>query len=204
MVKQIINNFTENTYIISNNKQGYIIDPGADVLDIIDYLNKEKINLKGVLLTHGHFDHIISLNDILTHYNVNVYVHEFDRDFLFDASLNLSNTTKHKFIVNDKKKVVTFTEGFKLKIGGDEIRVMHTPGHTRGSSTFLYSNYCFTGDTLFKGSIGRSDLPTGDEVKIKKSLKRMMNELNDNKIIYPGHGHFSTILNEKMDNIYLK
>jgi len=203
MVKAFINDFAENTYIINKNKDAFVIDPGSNFKELEEYIKTKELNINGILLTHGHFDHIVSLNDFVETYKCKVYIHEKERDFLFDPNLNLSGTTYQKMVVKNKECIETFDETFKLKLGYDNITVLHTPGHTRGSVCYKYKGYLFSGDTLFKGTVGRTDLPTSSKGDLHQSLKKIVSKCSDNTIIYPGHGHFSTLLNEKYENPFL-
>jgi len=204
MVKTILNDFTENTYIINEQRDCFIIDPGTNFEDIVSYITNKEFKVLGVLLTHGHFDHIYSLNDIVKKYQAPVYIHENERDFLFDPNLNLSGMTHKKFILKDKQIVSTITNKDKIKLGPETIKIIETPGHTRGGVCYHYKNSLFSGDTLFKGSIGRYDLPTANKTHIERSVNMLVTKLRDNTIVYPGHGHFTTILNEKLDNPFVK
>ncbi len=203
MIKAILNDFAENTYIINEREEAYIIDPGTNYNEIKQYIDSKNFKLLGILLTHGHFDHIIAVNDLVRDYDIKIYIHEKERDFLFDPNLNLSGLTYKKFTVSDKSAVITFTENDKLKIGKESIRIIDTPGHTRGSVCFKYKNFLFSGDTLFKGTIGRTDLPTSNTLDIQRSIQTIVKICRDNTIVYPGHGHFTTILNEKYENPFV-
>lgn len=204
MVKAIINQYTENTYIINEKKDAYIIDPGAGIEVIKAYIEENEFNVKGVLLTHGHFDHLYSLNDVAEEYDCPVYLHEKERDFLFDPSLNLSNTLLKPFVFKHKKLVNTVDDSSEIKLGYETIKIYHTPGHTRGGVCYQYKRFLFSGDTLFKGTIGRYDLPTSNKADITRSIARIVKTFKDNTMVYPGHGHFTTILNEKLDNPFVK
>lgn len=204
MIKEILNEFTENCYIVNEKEEAYVIDPGTNYNDIKEYIIQNNLVIKGVLLTHGHFDHVFALNQFLEDFDVDVYIHELERDFLFDPNLNLSSSTYSKFVLNKKSNVKTYQDKDIFKLKYNDIKVIHTPGHTRGSSCFAYKNFCFSGDTLFKGTIGRYDLPTSSKADITRSLKKLVKLLKDNTIIYPGHGQFTTMINEKYDNEYLK
>ncbi len=204
MIKAIVNDFTENTYIINEKAEAYIIDPGTNYLEIKEYIDKKNFQVVGILLTHGHFDHIVAVNSIVKEYNTKIFIHELERDFLFDPNLNLSGLTYERFIIKNKSAVITFKENDKLKLGNEPIRIIETPGHTRGSVCFKYKNYLFSGDTLFKGTIGRTDLPTSNTLDIQKSLRKIIHICRDNTIVYPGHGHFTTILTEKEENPFMK
>jgi glyoxylase-like metal-dependent hydrolase (beta-lactamase superfamily II) len=204
MVKSVLNDFTENTYIVSEGNDCYIIDPGTNFEGIKQVIEENNLNVLAVLLTHGHFDHTGSLNQILEEYDVSVYLHELERDFMFDVNLNLSGITYHKFKIESKSRIITIKDGHEFPLGTFKIRTIHTPGHTRGCVSYLYKKYIFAGDTLFKGTVGRTDLPTSDAYELEQSLKRILEETKDNTVVYPGHGHFTTILNEKYDNPFLK
>ncbi len=204
MIKTIVNEFDENTYIFNEKHEVYVIDPGSNYQGIKEYIDKANFQVLGILLTHGHFDHIISLNQLLKYYNTKVYIHKSESDFLFDSNLNLSMMTPTKFIINDKSKVIEITEKTEFKLGRETIKVIHTPGHSRGSVCYKYKKAIFTGDTLFKGSIGRTDLPSSSRSNIEKSVKKIITICKDNTTVYPGHGQFTTILNEKRENPYIE
>lgn len=204
MVKVISNEFAENTYIINKNKDSYVIDPGTNYDEVKQYLQDNELEVKGILLTHGHFDHIYAVDNVVDDFDCDILIHEKERDFLFDPNLNLSGTTYKRFTITNKHKVKTFQEGEVIKLGYDDIQILHTPGHTRGSVSFKYKRFLFSGDTLFKGTVGRTDLPTSSRVEMERSLQKILKECNDNTIVYPGHGHFTTILNEKYENPYIK
>ncbi len=204
MVKAIINEYTENTYILNEKLEAYIIDPGAHFKEIDAYIKENNYIVKGILLTHGHFDHLYTLNETQNAYNCPVYIYHNERDFLFDPTLNLSSTLNSPIIFNNKDMVITLDESSKLPIGREEITLLHTPGHTRGGVCYKYKRFLFTGDTLFKGTIGRSDLPTSNKRQLMDSLKNIVKKFRDNTIVYPGHGSFTTILNEKHDNHFLR
>ena len=204
MVKAIINEYTENTYIINEKKDAYIIDPGASFKDIEAYIDSESFNVLGVLLTHGHFDHLYTLNKVLEKYECNVYIHNKERDFLFDPNLNLSNSISKPIVLKNKKAACLLTDDQLIKFGYNDIKVIPTPGHTRGGVSYKYKRFLFSGDTLFKGTIGRYDLPTSNKTELERSLKRLLKECKDNTVVYPGHGHFTTILTEKHENPFLQ
>ncbi len=204
MLKAIVNDFSENTYIIHNESEAYIIDPGSNYAAMVAYLDEHNLTLKAALLSHGHYDHISGLNDLLRRFDVPIYIHESERDFLYDPSLNLSMFMEKRFKVNDKHHIHTLNEGDTLYLGDEKIFIHHTPGHTRGGVTFFYDNKLFSGDLLFKETIGRTDLPTGDQATLVKSVKRLMKDYPLNTVVYPGHGHFTTLAHEKAQNPFLK
>lgn len=197
MVKSIINEFAENTYIIIEKDEAVIIDPGASLEAIKTLLEENELTLKFVLLTHGHVDHIICVNDLIEEYDIDVYVHELERDFMFDPNLNLSGMMYKKIIVNQKKNIKTFTNKQLFTINDKTIEVLHVPGHTRGCSAFKYKNKVFVGDTIFSDGVGRTDLPTGSNVQLEESINILLNNYTDNTVLYPGHGKHTTVLTQK-------
>jgi len=204
MIKTIINDYSENTYIINEKADAYIIDPGTNFSGIKEYIDKKRFNVVGILLTHGHFDHIIATNEIVQEYHTKIFIHEKEKTFLFDPRLNLSGLMPTKFTIKDKNSVVTFTEKDKLKLGKETLKIIETPGHSRGSVCFKYKNTLFSGDTLFKGTIGRTDLPTSNTLDIQKSIKKIIKLCGDKTVVYPGHGQATTIIYEKDNNPFVK
>ncbi len=203
MLKAIVNDFSENTYIIHNQTEAYIIDPGSNYPTMKAYLEDNQLTLKGALLSHGHYDHISGLNDLLRSYDVPIYIHESERDFLYDPNLNLSTFMEKRFKLGDKHHVRTLKGGENLSLGHTKIHILNTPGHTRGGLSFRYKNKLFSGDLLFKETIGRTDLPTGDQKVLIESVKTLLKTYPPNTVVYPGHGHFTTLAHEKAYNPFL-
>lgn len=204
MVRELINLYSENTYIINEKKSCLIIDPGAEIDKIKAIVDEFDFTVEGILLTHGHFDHIYTLNDVFNLYQCPVYIYKDERDFLFDPNLNLSSTTYSPITFTNKKFITILEETDTITLGRETIKVLHTPGHTRGGVCYLYKRFIFTGDTLFKGTIGRHDLPTSNKNDLFKSLTKIIKTCRDNIVVYPGHGDFTTIANEKADNMFIK
>jgi glyoxylase-like metal-dependent hydrolase (beta-lactamase superfamily II) len=204
MIHAIINLFTENTYIINEGNEAFIIDPGADLKQIESYIDQNNFDVKAVLLTHGHFDHILYLNEVVDRYKCPVYLHQNARNFLFDPTLNLSSTIDRKIVFKHKEYVKTFTTPFEITLKNERIKVTHTPGHTRGCVSYYYGSVLFTGDVLFRGTIGRTDLPTSNENEMLETLTMLATSFHDNTLIYPGHGEFTTLIQEKRGNRFLR
>jgi len=204
MIKTIVNDYNENTYIISEKGEAYIIDPGSKFDLIKEYIDQSKLKVLGILLTHGHFDHLISVNKIIKEYKTKVFIHKLESDFLFNPNLNGSVMAKDKFVIEDKESVIEISVDSIIKLGREIITLLHTPGHTRGSVCFRYKKALFSGDTLFKGTIGRTDLPSSKRSDIERSLKKIVKVCKDNINVYPGHGSATTILDEKRNNPYIK
>lgn len=185
-----------NCYLVSDpqTKEACLIDPGADPEIIKGYIRREGLNLRFIINTHGHADHI-GANGF---FGVPIYIHALDKDFLADAELNLSAP----FFLN-----ITSPEASRLLDDGDEITlgklkfgVVHTPGHTPGSISLLLGNAVFTGDTLFRSSVGRTDFEYGNEAALFQSISEKLLVLNDETVVYPGHGEKSTIKEELRSN----
>ena len=192
--------FGENTYLLvdEETKDAIIIDGGSNFDIINDEIEKQNANLKYVLNTHGHFDHIVEEKDIQDRTGVPVYVHEDDR-FLFE-SLSVQTAALGIPDVQPAEKVTTFNENSDLRLGNKKIKIIHTPGHTQGSCCFLIDNELFSGDSLFYGSVGRTDLAGGNFKQLQNSIVNKLFKLDDNINVYPGHDTRTTIGYEKKYN----
>lgn len=192
-----------NCYIITNNQnECAIIDPGGDTNKIIDYLQQNNITPKMILLTHGHFDHIASVWDLIDRYDIPVYINEHDLEMLENIDIALCNMTNLYFNYKPGLKFNTLKHDDIIKLGELTFTLFHTPGHSKGSSCYIVSDYIFTGDTLFCGDIGRTDLYGGDYNTIKHSIKKL-SELKKDYIVCPGHGKRTSIEKEKTTNPYM-
>lgn len=175
-----------------------IVDPGYYSQEILNWIYEEKAAVEMVILTHGHFDHILGL-DMFS--DVLVYINEHDEEMLTDPEKNAG------FMINQKdfkkpKNLKTISDGSLINFSKSQFKTIHTKGHTKGSCCFIFNEeYLFSGDTIFKGSIGRSDLYGADPNQIKNSVRKILN-LDKNYIILPGHGNTSTIMFEKNNNPY--
>jgi glyoxylase-like metal-dependent hydrolase (beta-lactamase superfamily II) len=192
--------YAANCYVIfsDDTKSGIVVDPGGSADEIIDFVEKNNIDLKYIVLTHGHGDHIGGVKEIKDKYKIPVLIHEDDADMLTDASKNLSGTMASGPIEINADK--TLKDGEIIKFGDLEALVLHTPGHTKGGICLKIQDHILTGDTLFKGSIGRTDLYSGDYETLIKSIKTKLLVLSDELIVLPGHGQPSTIRNERLSN----
>ena len=181
-----------NCYLVETANGWYIIDPGSDIEQLKE--ETKNLNLKGILLTHGHADHI----GCIGYFDLPIYLHRLEMPMITDNSINCFRMLNEKPAYDASKlKLIPIDDGMNI----DGFLVMHTPGHTRGSVSYLYKNKLFSGDTLFKESIGRTDLPTGDLAAMKKSVLKIMN-LNDDINVYPGHGEKTNIKHERKANPY--
>ena len=188
-----------NCYLLVKEKHCLVIDPG-DRFDIDSFLESQSLSLDAILLTHAHFDHIGGVDAILKKHNVPLYIHESELTFLNDSSLNASMSFYQEIVCRHTAIPLPPKE---LHIGPFEIEILHTPGHSCGSCCFMIEGNLFSGDTLFQGSIGRMDLPTGSVIQMKESLKKL-SQLEDSIAVYPGHGPNTSIAQEKRWNYELR
>ena len=187
--------FMTNTYLISNGDDAIIIDPTMN-LERKSHIYK-KYNIKAVLLTHGHIDHIAGVNL----FDTPIYISRYEKDFLYDNELNLSSQFGFLF-TKPNQEIMYVNNGSKLNLIGLDIDVLHTPGHTKGSVCYKIGNNLFSGDTLFQMSMGRVDFPTGSSEKMYDSLIKLIDNLDEKMVVYPGHGCETTIGLEKHNPYY--
>ncbi|ALX48078.1 MBL fold metallo-hydrolase [Lentibacillus amyloliquefaciens] len=193
-----------NCYIIHNSEQALIVDPGGDPDKIIQYLTDENIEPEVILLTHAHFDHIGGVSELRTYYNLEVYLHEHEASWLENPQYNGSSMLLGSDIKTDAAEH-TLTPG-KAEIGGFPMEILHTPGHSPGSVSFVFHEHDFvvSGDVLFNQGIGRTDLPGGDVEKLERSIRNSLYHLPESFTVYPGHGPETTIKNEKRNNPFFR
>ena len=197
----IINTFTAgpidaNNYLLTDNDEAVLIDCSEVKPEVLSALEGKK--LKFILLTHGHFDHVLGVNEMREKTGAKVLINKEDV-----VSMNESADIMRTFGVQgvETPKADDFlNDGDTLKFGNTEIKVIATPGHTQGCVCYLIDGKLFSGDTLFKESVGRCDLPGGNFQKLSDSVKNRLFTLDDNTIVYPGHGPETTIGYEKKYN----
>ena len=182
--------YQTNTYILSNDREAVVIDPGYEPDTILDAL--DGLTLKAILLTHGHFDHVGAVKELVAETGCEVYIHAAD------------TTLPPMITAGQLYYTRTYAEGDTIApISGLELTVLHTPGHTPGSVCLLWNDQMFSGDTLFEGSCGRVDLPGGDPRVMMESLNRLASQEAEYHV-HPGHGGSTTLSREKRYNPYLR
>ena len=196
-----------NTYIVFNeNKEGFLVDPGYNGKNaLINHIHKIGVTIKGILITHGHYDHITALKDIVNEFpDAVTYISDDEVDVLTNPGKNLSFYTGDMLTYCPEKLVKLF-DNEVVEITGYLIKMIKTPFHTEGSCCYYLEKekILFTGDTLFYSSIGRTDLPTGSARLIEKSLSKLI-ALDDDIKVYPGHECITTLGREKKYNTYLR
>ena len=199
LVSFSLSEFCTNAYLLIDKERGeaILIDAPGGIDKVLQFVDEKKLNLKGVIVTHGHIDHIAGLAKI----DLPFYIHEKDREFLINPGLNLSSFFGRP--VSISKKPVILKEG-DAHIGSFYIEVLHTPGHTPGSVSFLVDGCLFSGDALFYGSIGRTDIPLASYEVLIESIKRKILPCGDDVRVYPGHGPSTTIKRESDLNPFLR
>lgn len=200
----ILGSVRTNCYILRNivSNEAIVIDPADQASVIIDYINKEKLSLKGILLTHGHFDHILAAVQVANEYRVKIYANKDEKELLSDSYMNFSKTAGFDYGIELDESL---EDGQVLNFAGFKIKAIHTPGHTIGGNCYYFEKekVLFSGDTLFRDTVGRTDLPTGNFSEIISSLKDKLMLLEDEVLVYPGHGESTMIGYERENNEYL-
>ncbi len=192
-----------NTYFIENDTELILIDPSSESKKILNRIQQSQKQLKAILLTHAHFDHIAALDDVLKQYDVPVYMHTEEFDFLSEPEKNGSVQFQAYGlpIITSHANPTAIEEGHH-QIGQFQFDALHTPGHSPGSLTYVFDEFAVVGDTLFNNGIGRTDLYRGDYETLVDSIQDKIFNLDETLPLYPGHGPFTTVENEYM-NPYL-
>jgi hydroxyacylglutathione hydrolase len=212
--------FDTNCYVVAAGpgEQCLIVDPGIGVLDRLDeVLAQHRLFPAAVLLTHGHLDHTFSVAPVCGARGITAYVHPADREMLADPGKGLGASVDQLFggrlTYTEPDDVAELTDGATLSLAGLEITVDHAPGHTGGSVLFRLpgvgsewdaDQICLSGDVLFAGSIGRTDLPGGSTDTMLTSLRDKILPLADDTVVLPGHGPATTVGRERASNPYLR
>jgi glyoxylase-like metal-dependent hydrolase (beta-lactamase superfamily II) len=198
--KIVVGPLEANCYIIAdeNTKDAAIIDPGAESQRINAIISKLGLKPRFVINTHGHADHIGANGSL----GLPIYIHRSDEDFLNMPDMNLSGMFGIEISSPPAQRLLEDND--ILTLGGLRLEILHTPGHTPGGICVRSGKSLFTGDTLFKESVGRTDVSGGDERMLTESIKEKILALPDDTVIYPGHGPESTIGSERANNPFLQ
>lgn len=188
-----------NCYIVydAKDRYGILIDPGFFDSGISDFIEKNDIRIKNIVNTHGHIDHTAGNSA----FGYPVLIHKKDSFLLQAPDMNLAGYTGTAFTPCRPQKLLN--EGDVIKFGKNALEVLHTPGHTPGSICLKIEDLLFTGDTIFKGGVGRTDFSYSNERMLMDSIKNKIIKMEDNTRIYPGHGQMSNIGFEKTHNPFL-
>ena len=193
-----------NTYLAyDDTKKGFIVDPGGYSMALAETVKKEEIEIEYIILTHGHADHIGGVAEFQKEYpQAKVVAYVGERDMLQDPAMNSSYEINRKAITVEADIYVKDRD--TLTIGDTELTFVHTPGHTLGGMCILTPGYAFSGDTIFRASIGRTDFYGGSFEQIAKSIKERLYILPDNTLVLPGHMGETTIGYEKENNPFVR
>ncbi len=198
-----VGSFAANCYLIacSETKEGIVIDPGAEAKQILKMVEDAAVTVKYIVNTHGHFDHVGANAEVRQATGAPILINEADREMSSKPPASLSVFVgKLQFVEPDR----FIREGDKLTVGNLQVDVIATQGHTKGSVSLLADGKLFTGDTLFSGSVGRTDLPGGSHGELIYSIKEKLLIFPGETIVYPGHGPETTIADEKKYNPFLR
>ena len=203
--KFVLGALQTNSYLIINKdtKEAVIVDPATCPDYMLSHVKSNGYIPKAILLTHGHFDHVMGIESWVNAYEIPVYLHEEEKDVLANPNWNLS-VMLGKYYAYDK--VQTLKDGEILEVAGFSFKVIHTPGHTKGGCCYYEEKegVLISGDTLFKASVGRSDFPTGSMSTLVKSIKERLFVLPEDVMVYPGHNNLTCIADEKIYNPFVK
>ncbi|MBS4176348.1 MBL fold metallo-hydrolase [Lederbergia citrea] len=193
-----------NCYLLYNEEGKCIIfDPGAEGASLNDFLIEQGFTPLAIVMTHAHFDHIGAIDAVRDQWDIPVYIHELEAEWLTNPSLN--GSARYGANITAKAAEHQLSEEKKLSIGPFSLNLFHTPGHSPGSISYYSeeANVVFAGDTLFQGSIGRTDLPGGSHSQLLKSISEKLLILPEDTVVLSGHGPATTISSEKSNNPFL-
>ena len=193
-----------NCYVVSHEETSecFLVDPGAYSAKVIAYIREHELKPQAILLTHGHFDHIMGLDGVLREFPIPVYAQEEEEILLKDASYNASVSYGPAYTFSGASYI---KDGQILELAGMTIRAIHTPGHTIGGCCYYIESehVLFSGDTLFHDSVGRTDFPTGSQSQLVRSIREKLLGLPEETVVCPGHMSETTIGHEKKYNPFL-
>ncbi len=192
-----------NCYLLScdHTQKAILIDPGAGAKRILSWLEECCKDISLIVLTHGHFDHIGAVEELRNELKVEVAIHLDDAEMLTNPLKNLSRYSGRDLSISPAEAILQDNQ--ELSVGEMKVKILHTPGHSLGSISLLTKDGLLSGDTLFDGSVGRTDFPGGDTKKLLKSIQDKLLVLNDEIRVFPGHGSTTTIGRERRFNPYI-
>jgi len=192
-----------NCYLLSCNqtKKAVLIDPGAGSAMLSKWLKEKDCDITHIILTHGHYDHIGAVEDLKNELNAQVAIHQDDAEMLTNPAKNLSCYMGREVVTSAADMLLQDQQ--ELVIGEMRIRILHTPGHSPGSICLLTEDGLLSGDTLFNGSVGRTDFPGGDMTQLLQCIQTKLMNLADETRVFPGHESDTTIGREKASNPYV-
>ncbi len=194
--------YASNSYLLASDNEGAVVDPSAEINEYIISATNEGVSIKYIILTHVHFDHILTLSDLRERTGAKLCVQRLEELSLSTPSRSLFTMIGEPNRTFDKADIL-LEDGSIIKLGNEELKVRYTPGHTIGSIMLVCGDDIITGDTLFDMSVGRCDFPTGDPDALLDSIYKLYDEF-PNARIYPGHGGISTVDKQIKNNPFTK
>ncbi len=201
--KIVVGPLETNCYLLSDSdyKKAVVIDPGFEGEKIAVKLKSKNLKLDKILITHGHYDHIGGVNTLREITGAKVFINENDAICLVDFRQNFSQFMEKNYTCDPAEG--NLVQGDIIKTGNIILTVLSTPGHSKGSVSFAGNGFIIVGDTLFQGSIGRTDLPGGSHEVLLESIQNKIFSLSDDTIVYPGHGPSTTVGQERRENPFI-
>ena len=199
--KFVVGDMGNNNYLVADNGEAALIDCTGLIPELDSVLKELNAELKYIFLTHAHFDHIGGIKKVQEKHDCKVYLHEDDKKTLDTTNDFLQAVGMEPMDIPDID--VWLKDGDKVHVGNEEYDVIHLPGHTPGGVGYKINNMLFSGDTIFMNSVGRTDLPGGNAEVLRNSIKDRVFSLDDNTIIYPGHGSDTSVGFEKKYNSFV-
>lgn len=196
-----VGDFLTNCYLIHSDGKAIVVDPGDEAERIIKLIDQKGVKVEKIVLSHGHIDHIKAIPEVRKHTAAPVFIHQDDAGMLTHARSNLSYYHDTAFTTKPADELLV--EGDEIILGNHKLTVLHTPGHTPGGISLLVDDIVFTGDALFFGSIGRTDLPGSDHTTLIRAINEKLLCLPTETRALPGHGPQTTIGYEKENNPWL-
>ncbi len=193
-----------NCYILGDERtrRGIVVDPGGNARDVLNALEHNRLTLTAIVNTHAHFDHILALNEVRNASGAPFMIHQDEVPVLTAAQASAAGFGMH--LGQPTKPDRLLHDGEVIQEGEISLTVLHTPGHTPGGICLLMGDHVLVGDTLFQGSIGRTDFPGGDYATLMRSIRDKLLPLPDSTLVYPGHGPSTTIGEEKQLNPFVR
>ena len=200
----VVGPLEENCYIAcdANTREAIIVDPGAEAEKITRFIKKKNIHPLMIINTHGHWDHVGAVGQLKEVFDIPFYLHEDDKKWLEEPLASYFGPSAVAGVTVNR----SLKDGDEITFGGHHIRVIHTPGHTQGGCVLwlMDDDIAFTGDTLFKGTVGRTDFTDGSYEDILHSVQNALKDLPAECVLYPGHGPKSTMAFERVHNPYMR